>query len=59
MAQDDPQQVLVMGDFPGLVLDTDPHDAPPGSSDNQVNVTCEKRGALVSREGFLVVSFES
>lgn len=54
-----PASSVEIRDFPGLVLDTDPHDAPSGSSRNQVNVTCERGGMLVSRQGYLLVSFES
>lgn len=56
---DEPNAVLLIGDFPGLTMDVDPHDAPLGGSDDQVNATCENRGMLTSREGFLVVSFEA
>lgn len=56
---DNPTSSIEIRDFSGLVLDTDPHDAPPGASKNQVNVTCEKSGELVSRQGYLPVSFES
>lgn len=56
---EDAQTAVVMGDFPGLVLDTEPHDIPEGASDDQVNATCEDAGALRSRRGFLVCSFEA
>lgn len=54
-----PASSVEIRDFPGLVLDTDPHDTPPGASRDQVNVTCEKAGELVSRQGYQPVSFES
>lgn len=53
------QSAVVVTDFPGLVMDVDPHDAPEGASEDQVNATVEDRGVLKSREGYRVVSFES
>lgn len=55
---DVPQTAVVLADFPGLVLDRDPHDIPPGASDDQVNATCENSGQLTSRAGFVLVTFE-
>lgn len=59
MSEKMPQSVLTISDFLGLVMDVDPHDAPPGASEDQVNATVEDRGVIKSREGFRVVSFES
>lgn len=59
MSEKPPQSVLMITDFPGLAMDVDPHDAPTGASEDQVNATVEDRGVLKSREGFLIVNFES
>lgn len=55
---DTPRAVVAMEDFPGLMLDADPRDLPPGAAAEQVNVTSEDIGRLMSRKGFLVVTFE-
>lgn len=56
---DKPRAAVEMTDFPGLVLDVEPHDLPPGAAVTQVNVTSENIGSLTSRKGFVVLNFES
>lgn len=56
---DRPRSAVEMGDFPGLMLDVEPHDLPAGAADIQVNVTSENLGVLTSRGGFVVLNFES
>lgn len=45
-------------DFPGLVLEIEPNDQPPGSADEQVNAISVDIGVLQSRGGFDIVTFE-
>lgn len=45
-------------DFPGLVLEVDPHDLQEGATDLQVNCTSEDHGMLKSRHGYVVLQFE-
>jgi len=54
-----PQAVVPMRDFPGLRLDMDAHDMPPGTSVWQVNCTGERLGLLQSRLGLVPVLTES
>lgn len=51
-------QVNSMRDFPGLVLNADPREVPPGSGQVQVNVTSEQIGVLQSRRGLRVTTFD-
>ena len=46
-------------DFPGLNLESDPHDLSPGAAAVQLNIESSDVGRLKSRLGFKVVSFES
>ena len=46
-------------DFPGLVLNADPHDLPPGAAADQVNAQSDVPGELTTRRGLRVVSFET
>ena len=52
------QHGRVIKDFPGLILDTDLHDLPDGSTDLQLNCTSEDEGILRSRHGYVLVKFE-
>lgn len=54
----EPPAEVRMRDFGGLDLQTDEHDLPPGTSDRQVNATCEDAGQLKSRRGMQPVAFE-
>lgn len=45
-------------DFPGLVLNLDPDDLPPGSAREQKNMTSARPAALEVRPGYRVVRFE-
>lgn len=47
-----------INDFPGLKLDTDEFQIPPGHSPLQKNMTSEDLGRLQSRSGFIPVEFE-
>lgn len=57
--QDKPKAQTKMKDFPGLNLESDPHDLAPGVAAVQVNADSSDIGRLKSRHGFRVVSFES
>ena len=48
----------VMRDFPGLVLNADPREVPPGAGQEQVNAVSEQGGRLESRRGVRVVTFD-
>jgi hypothetical protein len=58
MAEARPKTKVVIKDFPGLNLESDPHDLSPGASSQQVNADSSDIGRLKSRLGFKVVSFE-
>lgn len=58
MAEAKPRQVVKIRDFPGLNLESDPHDMAPGAAPVQVNIDSSDIGRLRSRLGFKVVSFE-
>lgn len=55
---DVPQTAVVMGDFPGLILQADPHDIPAGAAREQINVVSSAPGRLPVRMGYLEVQFE-
>jgi hypothetical protein len=62
MKREDPkrtQGTVVIRDFPGLSPVPDPHDAEPGYSSTQVNVTAAYRGELRVRGGYTVLRFEA
>ena len=50
--------VNAMTDFPGLILNADPRDIPPGAGQQQVNASSEQAGVLQSRRGMRPVRFE-
>lgn len=56
---DKPKSKIPIKDFPGLNLESDPHDLSPGTAASQVNIDSSDVGRLKSRLGFKVVSFES
>ena len=47
-----------MRDFPGLVLNADPREVPPGAGQQQVNAVSEQIGLLQSRRGLQAVAFD-
>ncbi len=51
------RQVVLMRQFPGLVLDQDPRDVEAGAAQHQVNVV-PTAGQLLARRGLREVSFE-
>ena len=51
-------QTAAMRDFPGLVLNADPRELPPGAGQQQLNVTSQQIGRLESRRGVRVVTFD-
>lgn len=51
-------QVNSMRDFPGLVLNADPREVPPGAGQVQINAASEQVGLLQSRRGLRVVTFD-
>ena len=53
-----PKSVVTATDFPGLILNADPTDLPPGAGRKQVNVTSAILAALEVRPGYRVVQFE-
>lgn len=50
--------VNAMRDFPGLVLNADPRELPPGAGQEQVNAVSEQVGRLESRRGVRVATFD-
>lgn len=46
-------------DFGGFVTAMDPHDLPPGESQEQVNATSVRPGELRVRGGFRVLRFDA
>lgn len=53
-----PLRQIEMNDFPGLMLNTDADDIPPGAAREQVNVASSILGDLVVRSGYRQVTFE-
>ncbi len=56
--QDGPSSTLEFRDFPGVQLQSDAHDLPPGAAQDQVNVGSGLPGQLTPRDGMRVVSFD-
>ena len=54
-----PKAQVKVRDFPGLNLESDPHDLAPGAAAVAVNSDFSDIGRLKSRLGFRVVTFES
>lgn len=54
-----PRERVEADDFPGLVLNLDPHDLPPGAAADQVNAVSITPGQLSARLGYKEVTFES
>jgi hypothetical protein len=55
---DAPVSKVEIRDFPGLVLQSDPHDTPVGAALEQVNVTSSAQARLRVRFGYREVKFE-
>lgn len=58
MSDEPVKNVVQMRDFPGLVVNADPHDIPDGAAVIQVNVTSENPGMLQTRMGIRNCVFE-
>lgn len=56
---DTPRVSVEMADFPGLVLNVDRRDLPPGAAEEQTNLACLSVGELSVRRGYREVTFES
>lgn len=54
-----PRKILEFRDFPGINLQSDSHDLPPGTGQDQVNVKSDQAGQLTPRDGMKTVSFDS
>jgi len=52
------QDSVEMLDFPGLMLNVDPRDYPPGAAEEQENIACILMGELTVRRGMKEVVFE-
>jgi hypothetical protein len=48
----------VIRDFGGLVLNSDPHDLPPGVARSLINVASLRPGELRVRLGFAIIRFD-
>lgn len=48
----------VILDFPGLSLNADPRDLPPGAAEEQTNMASDVPGEMRSRLGLREVEFE-
>lgn len=53
-----PKTTVQIVDFPGLVLNSDPRDTPPGAAQVQTNVASVALGELQVRRGYRPVSFD-
>lgn len=52
-------RTLELRDFPGIILQSDAHDIPPGAGQDQVNARSDMQGQLTPRDGMLPVTFDS
>lgn len=59
MEQEQPPAQVDIRTFPGLNLEADPHDLQAGQAQEQTNCTSEDAGALKSRLGYRVVTFDA
>lgn len=50
---------IEMADFPGMILNSDAEDIPPGAGVIQVNLTSRRPGELSTRRGFRFAAFDS
>jgi hypothetical protein len=50
--------VVMVTDFPGIMMNVDPRDFPDGASEDQVNACSLKVGELNVRNGIRAVVFE-
>lgn len=53
-----PNTVVEVEDWPGLVLSADPRDLPEGGAEEQTNACSLNFGQLTIRKGMRLVSFE-
>ena len=56
---DRPRKTVEIREFPGLILNMDKTDVPPGYGIIQTNVTCVVEAELGTRGGYRTVSFEN
>lgn len=54
-----PRSVVSIIDFPGMALELDARDLPPGVAEEQVNIDSNVAGQLSVRLGCRQVTFES
>lgn len=45
-------------DFKGIVVNADPHDLEAGVAQDMMNLRCDEKGRMGTRDGFAVVSFD-
>ena len=50
--------VVIVADFPGILLSFDPVNLPDGAAIEQVNCTSVKYGELIVRGGIVQISFD-
>ncbi len=55
----EPAAVVRLEDFPGMMTNVDPRDAPAGAADLQVNAVCVKAAELQIRGGLKPVVFDA
>lgn len=58
MTQEKTASKIQMRDFAGLVLNIDPADVRPGTSQEQTNITCARPAMLELRAGVMPVRYE-
>lgn len=56
---EEPKSVILIRDFPGLVLQVEGTELPPGAASEQVNASSARTGSLRVRTGYRVVQFET
>lgn len=55
---DKPKSVADAADFLGIELQQDAHDIEPGKAQDQVNIMSDQKGAMRTRGGCRLVSFD-
>lgn len=55
---DKPKSAYDAKDFPGIQLQADAHDLPPGMSQDQINIQSDQEGAMRVRLGCRLVTFD-
>lgn len=58
MAQQQRTPSVVARDFKGIVVNADPHDLEAGVAQDMMNLKCDEKGRMSTRDGFSVVSFD-